>query len=113
MKTLIAATLTAMTFLTAGLAEAAGNRLEFQNYSGEDVIEVHMRGPLTEWGHDLLGSRILEDGESLSVRRGNQCELDIMLVSGDGVEHVLHENVCAITGVELTDFGDTFHFSTY
>ncbi|QPB22669.1 hypothetical protein [Rhizobium sp. 007] len=115
MKTLLAATLAAVTFLTTGMAEAANNRFELHNYSGEDVFEVYIRGPATEWSDGLLGPSILEYGDSLYIDPlGHQCDFDVMLVTYDGSEHVFHEYVCNISDVELTSYsGGGFRFVTY
>ncbi|TDW20880.1 hypothetical protein EV128_12343 [Rhizobium azibense] len=115
MKTLLAATLAAVTFLTADATQAANNRFELHNYSGEDVVEVYIRGPATEWSDDLLGSSILENGDSLDIEPlGHQCDFDVTLVTYDGLEHVFHQYVCNISDVELTSYsGNGFRFVTY
>jgi hypothetical protein len=116
MRTSIALALAAISLTVAGSASAApdgkNRKVTVENISTQTIRELYA-SPITAttWEEDLLGTRTLPSGQSISANVDNgtdECYYDMKAVLADGraVEH-RKINVCAASKWTIGDAGDS------
>jgi len=78
-----------------GQPYANGVYLTFENDTGFTVNELYMSPHQSDhWGHDLLGNRTLDDGESTTVWADSIISepYDVKVVYSNGTEHLFDES---------------------
>lgn len=92
--------------------DGKNRKVLIENVSSQSIREVYA-SPVTSttWEEDLLGTRTLVAGTSISANIDNgtdQCYYDLKAVMADGREHVARKvNVCAVSKWTIGDSGNS------
>lgn len=90
----------------AGQASAAIQDVDVMNNSGETILAVYLSPEYRpDWGRDLLGNEILEDGWMLEKRFNRDqgyCTYDVMVTFSDGSKMTKADvDLCTVSILEV------------
>lgn len=87
-----------------GPAMAQDPSFRLNNRTGQTINEVYVSSSrLSDWGRDLLGANVLQNGQTLTIRiPAGQCLNDIKVVYANGqTMERMQINTCQLTDVNL------------
>lgn len=99
-----------MVFLFAGSVVPAQDKRDITivNKAGEPITEIYIAlANESEWGEDVLGQDVLEDGQTVDIHFSGygkkDCQFDLLAKNEDGDQWLLEDlNLCEVTTVTIT-----------
>ncbi len=110
MRKTLAVVLALTLMLLAGVALGAADKRDITvvNKSGESITEIYIALAREDnWGEDVLGEDVLENGESVNIHfsgyKKTDCHFDLLAKNEDGDEWQLNNlNLCEVSTVTIT-----------
>ena len=103
-RRILPAALLAIGLSGPAMAQVTDPSFRLNNRSGQTINEVYVSSSQQrDWGRDLLGANVLQNGQTLTIRiPAGQClnDLKVTFASGQSMER-LQLNTCQVTDVNL------------